>query len=193
MWRSNQDSTKGKRWGCGDTILNSRPDKRQPAADDTRRKLAEAARFATAAVTLRPASPGARLTLAEVLDRQGAHAEAIDMLERIIQIKKNYVLAYIRLGQNLAALNRQKEAHQRYREALEMEAEDPGEYYALGLSFAALGQWRDSQAAYEKALRRNPIGVPNYVSLIVEAVVHLSVTGQPQEALAICRRATDVL
>ncbi len=159
------------------------------------RKVSEAARFATVAVALRADSLGARLTLAEILERRESYTEAVEVLKEIIHLKKNYVLAYVRLGRNLEALERPEEARKLYREALELEAEDPGEYYALGVSFGLQKQWSDAQTAYEKAIERNPAGIPNYIQFVMNAVETCETEQEPKPALAlaIARRAAQWL
>jgi tetratricopeptide (TPR) repeat protein len=61
----------------------------------------EALRFYTAAVALRPQSPGARLNLDVVLGHRGKWGEAIAAYREAIRIKKNYAEAHLNLGDTL--------------------------------------------------------------------------------------------
>jgi serine/threonine protein kinase/Flp pilus assembly protein TadD len=135
--------------------------KAQPARWD------EVSRFWTAAVVLRPQSPGAHYNLGSALTEQGRWDEAIAEYQEAVRLKKDYSEAYIGLGVAFYKQGRLDEAIAKYQEALRLKKDDPDAHNSLGAALAAKGRLDEAIAEYQKALHikrddpdaRNNLGV----------------------------------
>jgi tetratricopeptide (TPR) repeat protein len=148
---------------------------------------AEALRFATAAVTARPQSIAARLTLAAALQRQHADADAIAVLRRAAALNVHDILVLRRLGKQLEEQGQHEEARRTYLAALAVETAGPDDYFFLGQSFQEQGMRKEAIAAYEKTIRRNPACTVASLELgdLLEA------SGRAADAVPIYRRAVE--
>jgi serine/threonine protein kinase/uncharacterized protein HemY len=116
---------------------------------------AEAVGFLRAAVSLRPQSAVAHLSLGNALSAHGDGAEAETEYRASTRLKPDYDLAYRLLGGSLDDRQRFAEAAAAYREAIRLsnKAEDYGH---LAFALAALGMLPDARAALETAVRLEP-------------------------------------
>jgi tetratricopeptide (TPR) repeat protein len=142
-------------------------------------RLGEALHYYTAAVALRPQSPGAHLNLGAALKDNGQLDEAIAEYREALRLMPGYALAYNNLGAALYAKGRLDEAITAYQEALllkrdDAEAHDDDEAIAvyrealhlkpdfavahnnLGAALKAKGQLDEAIAAYREAIRFKP-------------------------------------
>src|SRR5262249_4737818 len=84
----------------------------------------EVVRYLTAAVALRPQSPGARLNLGNALSRKGEAVEAIACYRQAITLDPKYAMAHTNLGIALGRKGEVDEAIACYRRALELAPKD---------------------------------------------------------------------
>jgi tetratricopeptide (TPR) repeat protein len=120
------------------------------------RELAEAVRYYTAAVALRPHSPGAHLNLGHVLETKGRLDEAIACYQKAITLAPKYAGARSNLGNALKAKGRLDEAIACYRKAIALDPKDAGTHYNLGLALKAKGRLDEAIARYRQALGLDP-------------------------------------
>jgi eukaryotic-like serine/threonine-protein kinase len=118
--------------------------------------LEESIRYCTAAVSLRPNSPGAHLNLGEYLRQKGQLDDAIAEFREALRLKKDYFEAHNNLGLALHAKGRLDEAIAEYREAIRLkkgDAEAAAAHCNLGLALRAKGQMDGAIAEYREAIR----------------------------------------
>jgi serine/threonine protein kinase/tetratricopeptide (TPR) repeat protein len=118
----------------------------------------EAIRYLTAAVSLRPDSPGAHLNLGVALGNQGQWDQAIAEYREAIRHKKDYAMAHNNLGSALQHKGDLDGAIAEYRQVLESQSDSPEVCQAhanLGSALRAKGRLDEAIAEYRKALRLN--------------------------------------
>jgi serine/threonine-protein kinase len=116
----------------------------------------EAIRFLTAAVALRPTSPGARLNLASALEQKGRLDEAAAAFRQAIALKPDYAVAHGRLGFVLLEQGRLDEATAAARRAIDLEPALASHHYFLGIALSRKGQLGEAAAAYRRAIDLKP-------------------------------------
>jgi serine/threonine protein kinase len=116
----------------------------------------EAVRFYTAAVALRPQSPGARLNLGRSLSLQGKQDEAIAQFRQALQINPHYAGAHTNLGIALAKQGKEDEAFAEYRRALEIDPRQADAHTNLGIALAKQGKQEEALAEFRQALEIDP-------------------------------------
>jgi serine/threonine protein kinase/tetratricopeptide (TPR) repeat protein len=126
----------------GMALLNQRP------ADP-----AGAVRYLTAAVALRPDSPGAYLNLGLALREQGKLDEAVAASRRAIALAPRYAAAHLNLGIALTKLGKADEALPHLTRAVELAPTVPDARHHRGRAREYLRQWEEAIDDYSEALR----------------------------------------
>jgi serine/threonine protein kinase/tetratricopeptide (TPR) repeat protein len=112
----------------------------------------EAIRFLTAAVALRPRSPGALLNLGIVLERIGRFDEAAALFRQAIALEADYAAAHHHLGNVLLVQGRLDEAIAAFREALKRRPDWAETHFNLGNALGNKGERDEAIAAYRRVL-----------------------------------------
>jgi serine/threonine protein kinase/Flp pilus assembly protein TadD len=146
---------------------------------------AEAVRFFTAAVVLRPKSPGAWLNLGHALHSSERNHEAEIAYRRAIELKPDYAGAFCNLGATLRALGRPAEAEAALRRAIELKPSFDTAHFNLGLVLDDLGRLAEAEAAVGQAVMFDP-DMADAHGLRAQL---LGKQGRHAEAEAACRRA----
>jgi Flp pilus assembly protein TadD len=128
-------------------------------------RAAEAVRFFSNAVAIRPRSSVARAGLGSALYYQGELDEAIVAYREAIRLKPDLALAHISLGSALQKQGKLKEAIAAYREAIRLEPAAAGAYANLGGALQEQGKLDDAIAAYGTAIRLKPDAAGAYTNL----------------------------
>jgi serine/threonine-protein kinase len=125
----------------------------------------EAVRFLTAAVALRPHSPGARFNLGNALHDKGQTDEAIACYRKAIALDPKCALAHNNLADVLANAPDPKwrdpaQAVAEARKATELDPKLGMAWNTLGEAYSRTGRWQDAITALQKglALRQGGIG-----------------------------------
>jgi Flp pilus assembly protein TadD/serine/threonine protein kinase len=116
----------------------------------------EAIRFFTAAVALRPNSPGAHCSLGNALRSQGKHVEAEAEYREALRLRPDYFAAHNNLGIALSVQEKLAEAEAEYREALRLRPDSPTTHYNLGHDLRKQEKLAEAEAEYREALRLRP-------------------------------------
>jgi serine/threonine-protein kinase len=148
-------------------------------------KPEEAIRFFTAAVAIRPRSPGARSQLGVVLRNQGRIEEAIVEYRTALRLKPDYAEAHNNLGVALATQGKLDEAVAEYLDSLRLKPDNPHAHSNLGTAFARQGKLAEAIVAYRDAVRLKP-DLPNAHYNLGSA---LRVEGRMDEAIPELREA----
>jgi tetratricopeptide (TPR) repeat protein len=115
--------------------------------------------FYTAAVALRPDSPGARLNLGKVLADGGRLDEAVAACRRALELKPGYAEAYNNLGRALHQKGALDEAVAAYRRAIDLKPHLAAPHQNLGVALHKKGRLDEAVAAYRRALALEPDNV----------------------------------
>jgi serine/threonine-protein kinase len=152
-------------------------------------RWAEAARYLTAAVALRPSSPGVHVNLGIVLWTGKQFDGAIACFEQAIALEPNYVGAHVSLGNLLCDHRRDYDAAiASLRKAIALDPRCARAHYYQGVALRGKGQVDEAIACYRQALALDPRN----------AALHLNLgnllrdNGQVDEAVA-CFRAVVAL
>jgi tetratricopeptide (TPR) repeat protein len=151
-------------------------------------QLHEAIRFYTAAVALRPQSPGVYVNLGGALDHQGRRDEAAAAYCKAIELKPDYVEAYCNLGNVLCKQNRLDEAVATHRKAIEIKPDAAAAYSNLGSILWRRGQLDEAVTAFRKAIELKPEDAVAHTNLSVA----LKDQGHLDEASAAARKAVEL-
>jgi tetratricopeptide (TPR) repeat protein len=149
---------------------------------------AEAVRFLTAAVALRPDTPGAHLNLGSALRAGGQVDEAIACAEKAIALDHRYAKAHTNLGNALADKGKMDEAIACWRKAIALDPKDANAYYNLGTALADKGQVDEAIACLKKAIDLDP----RYARAHCNLGEALKAKGKVDEALACFKTAIDL-
>jgi serine/threonine protein kinase/tetratricopeptide (TPR) repeat protein len=149
---------------------------------------AEALRFFTAAVALRPQSPGARVNLGRTLSLQGKQDEAMTQFRQALEIDPQYASAHTNLGIALSKQGKQDEAIAEFRQALEINPQHVGAHTNLGIALAKLGKPNEASAQFRQALEIDPQQAAAHYNLGLV----LAGQGKWEEAIAAYRRALQI-
>ena len=125
----------------------------------------EAVRFFTAAVALRPQSPGAHFNLGIGLSKSGSQAEAIAAYREAIRLKPDYANAHYALGKSFFDQKKLDEAIAGFREAIRLKPDDAHAHNALGRSFYDQKKLDEAIAACREAIRLKPDYADAYYNL----------------------------
>jgi serine/threonine-protein kinase len=116
----------------------------------------EAVRFLTAAVALRPDSPGAHLNLGGALKDTGQWDEAIACCRKAIELDPKYAAAHFDLGIALGIKGQWDGAIACSRKVIELDPKDAFAHANLGNALLHKGQWDEAIACCKKALQLDP-------------------------------------
>ncbi len=112
----------------------------------------EAIPFFTAAVALRPRSPGAYLNLGRALSKAGAEEAAAAAFDKAILLKPDYAEAHCNRGIVLRYHKKLTEAEAEFRKALDLNPDLPQAHCNLGVALAEQGKSNEAEKAYRKAI-----------------------------------------
>jgi serine/threonine-protein kinase len=148
----------------------------------------EAVRFLTAALALRPESPGARLNLGAALHHKGQVDEAIACWRKAIELDPKLTAAHSNLGKALADKGQVEEAIACCKKALALDPKLAAAHLNLGNALHHKGQMDEAIACYRKAIELDP--------KLAAAHVNLGLAwkdkGQVDEAIACWRKAIEL-
>jgi serine/threonine-protein kinase len=145
----------------------------------------EAVRFLTAAVALRPQSPGVRLNLGLALQRKGQLDQAIACYDKALALDPRYAAAHINLGNALQAKGQLDEAIASFRKAVSLDPKFAWAHNGLGSALYGKGQVDEAIACLRKAIELEP-----KYALAHNNLGHaLDDKGQVDEAIACYRKA----
>jgi serine/threonine protein kinase/Tfp pilus assembly protein PilF len=116
-------------------------------------RLEEAIRYYTAALALRPHSPGAQLNLGVALQRKGNLQEAVRCFEKAIELKKDYAMAHNNLGNVLCDMGRPDEAIAEYQETIRLNPDYAPAHNNLGTALSDKGLRDQAMVEYHQAIR----------------------------------------
>jgi serine/threonine-protein kinase len=155
----------------------------------------DAIRFYTAAVAIRPDSPGARLNLGVALGGKGRNEEALAAFEHAIARKPDYAEAHCNRGKMLWQMRRHDEGEQALRRALELKPDLAEAHGNLGIALFHKGRLDEAIAAQRKAIelfRRARRWGAEMGSAYLNAGLVLARKGRPHEAVAALRKAVEL-
>jgi serine/threonine-protein kinase len=112
----------------------------------------EAVRFLTAAVALRPESPGAHVSLGVALERKGQEDEAIASFKKAIALDPKLADAHYNLGLALADKGQLDEAIACFQKVIALDPKNSMAYLKLAALQAWLGQDKELAATRKKIL-----------------------------------------
>ena len=116
----------------------------------------EAARFVTAAVSIRPQSTAAHNSLGIVLKDRGKPEEAITEFRRAIALKPDNAIAHNNLGVMLKDQGKLGEAITELHRAIALRPDWANTHNNLGVVFKNLGKLDDAIAEYRRAIALRP-------------------------------------
>lgn len=148
----------------------------------------EAIRFLTAAVALRPDSPGVRFNLGNKLVRAGRLDEAVVAYRQAIGLKPDYFKAHLKLGLALDEHGQFDEAIVAFLRAVELKPDDPDAHHSLGISLGHTGRVDEAVAAYRKAIALKP----DYAECHCNLGIALQHQGKIAEALKSLERGHEL-
>jgi serine/threonine protein kinase/Tfp pilus assembly protein PilF len=120
-------------------------------------ELTEAVRFLTAAVALRPESPGAHYNLGKALRHQGQFDEAIASYQKALALDPKYALAHNNLGVALEAQGQVDAAIASYRTAISLDPKYAGAHDNLGMVlYNRKHDYDGAIACYRTAIELDP-------------------------------------
>lgn len=147
----------------------------------------EAVRFLTAAVALRPDSPGAHYDLGFALRRKGQMDEAIACYRKAIEIDPKYAAAHVGQGIALHNTGKVQEAIASFRMAIEIDPKDIYAHNNLGFSLHAKGEVDEAITCYRNAIEIDP----RYAKAHYNLGCALAAKGRVDDAIASFRKATE--
>jgi serine/threonine-protein kinase len=148
----------------------------------------EAVRYLTAAVALRPDSPGVHLNLGNALKANGQLEEAIACYRQAIELDPKYAAANYSLGLALNARGQLEEAVAWCRKAVALDPRDARAHNNLGTALSAKGQLEEAIACYRQA-----IAIDSQYAFAHANLGHaLQAKGQLDEAVACYRLAIGI-
>jgi eukaryotic-like serine/threonine-protein kinase len=116
----------------------------------------EAVRFLTAAVALRPESPGAHINLGVALIEKGQVDEAIVCYRKAIELDPKYAAAHSNLGVALIGKAQVDEAIVCCRKAIELDPKLAKAHYNLGHALMVQREFDEAIVCYLKAIELDP-------------------------------------
>jgi serine/threonine-protein kinase len=157
----------------------------------------EAVRFLTAALALRPHSPGAHCNLGNALLRKGQVDEAIACYQKAIALDPKFALAHNNLGAALLDRGKVDEAIERFKKAIALDPKLAEAHNNLGNALKSKGREDEAIACYRKAIALDPkfatahynLGVALEAKGKVEGAIacyHKAITLDPKFAIAHC-------
>jgi tetratricopeptide (TPR) repeat protein/serine/threonine protein kinase len=154
----------------------------------SRENRADALRFCTAAVSIRPNSTMAHCNLGNALYDQKKLDEAVAEFRKAIVLDPKFAMAHYDLGTVLSDQGKQDEAVAECRKAVELDPKDPRAHCNLGGALGRLGKLDEAFAECRKAVALDP----NYAWAHNTLGLALKDLGKLDEALAECRKAIEL-
>jgi tetratricopeptide (TPR) repeat protein len=148
----------------------------------------EAVRFLTAAVALRPDTPGAYLNLGAALSGTGQLDEAVASFRKAIELEPKYAQAHNSLGHALLARGQTDEAIACWRRAITLDPKLAAAHGNLGSALSHKGQIDEAIASYRMAIALDPRQAAVHVNLGSA----LKDKGMLDEAIACYRKAIEL-
>jgi serine/threonine-protein kinase len=149
---------------------------------------AEAVRYFTAALALRPSNPGIYLNRGNALRAAGELKEAIADYRRAIDLAPRYAAAHQNLANTLRDMNQLDEAIREYRKAIELNPNSAALLNDLGNALCQNKQPDDGIRAYRRAIELKP----KYVTAHHNLGNALRDTNQLDEAIREFRTVIDL-
>jgi serine/threonine-protein kinase len=149
---------------------------------------AEAVRFASAAVALRPDSPFARVLLGAALSFSDRHEEAVAAFDEAIRLRPDWAAAHYDRGSALKRAGRPAEALAAFRQAARLDADDPEARYQAGLVLALGGDPAAAIPYFQEAVKLNN----GHPTAFLDLGIALERVGRGDEAVAAYREAVRV-
>jgi serine/threonine-protein kinase len=118
-----------------------------------------AVRYYTAAVAIRPDSPGANLNLARALREHHRLDEASVVYRRVIALSADFANAYHGLGRTLKDKGDTDGAIRAYRQAIALDSSLAAFHFDLGNALVSQSRLEEAIAAYKAAVQRDPNSV----------------------------------
>jgi serine/threonine protein kinase/Flp pilus assembly protein TadD len=157
---------------------------------------AEAVRFLTAAVAVRPDCPGAWLNLGNVLAYERRPGEALAAYRRAADLMPGYAEAHCNTGIILWAMGRQDEAVQAYREAIRLKANLAEAHGNLGVALVNQGRYAEAAGCFRQAgqcyHRRGPAWAANAAESYGNLGIALEKQGRHAEAVVVFLKAIQL-
>jgi tetratricopeptide (TPR) repeat protein len=148
----------------------------------------EAVRFLTAAVALRPESPGAHYNLGNALGRKDQWDEAIACFQKAIELDPKSAAPHNNLGVVLANKGQLDAAIACYKKAIELDPKSATPHIGLGAALSGKGQLDAAIACWKKAIALDPKSAPAHSNLGVA----LKDKGQLDAAIACFKKAIEL-
>jgi TolB-like protein/cytochrome c-type biogenesis protein CcmH/NrfG len=140
------------------------------------------------ALALDPLSPTINVNIGYWLAFEGKTSEAIKQFEHVIEIDPEFVNGYLGLAQIYSNhLDRQTEALELYRKAMELDPGNLGSRLNLGWAYFSLGRTDEAMKAFKETIDRDAGYAPAYNAL---AWLHRN-SGRVDEAVRWSRRALE--
>jgi serine/threonine protein kinase/Tfp pilus assembly protein PilF len=150
-------------------------------------KNAEAIRYFTAALSLRPDNPGVLLQRSYALRLVGELEAARGDVERAFALAPRYAAGHDGLGDVLRDQKKLDEAIACYTKALELDPKFAASHHSRAEAYAALGRWDQVAADYDRILELDP---ENHESWRLAAYAHLG-AGDAAGYRRICRETVE--
>jgi serine/threonine protein kinase/Flp pilus assembly protein TadD len=147
----------------------------------------EAVRYYTAALALRPDSPGIYLNRGNALRDAGEVDAAIADARQSVALAPEYAAAYLNLGLALKAKGKPDDAIASIQEAIRINKDDADAYYGLGHAYYP-DRLKKAEAAYREAIRLDKKFPRAHVNLGNA----LGMQGRLREAMVEYRKAIDL-
>ena len=148
---------------------------------------AEAIRFATAALAIRPRNPWVRLQLSRLLHESARGEEALVVLRKGNELTPNFAMAY-NIGGALERQGKNEEALTFFRQAVALKPNYPAGFFNIGVVSRRLNRIDDSITAYRRVLEIDPTETSARNNLYHA----LRETGHQDEAIEVCREGMRV-
>ena len=150
-------------------------------------EVAESVRFLTAAVALRPSSPGAVLNLGTALRDQGQLDEAFTCFKKAIKFAPNFAMAHQNLGDVLRQKGQLDEAFACFRKAIGLAPSLAMAHNGMGYTLMDKKEADEAVACYRKAIEL----APKYANAHNGLGNALMAKGQVKEAIASYKKAIE--
>jgi tetratricopeptide (TPR) repeat protein len=132
---------------------------------DQDKKLQDAEALLRRAISIAPDFHQALGTLGRILIENGKSVEAIEMYERLVELKSGDDDAWAGYGRALALSGRSREAVEAYRRSLEINSKVPAVHMAQAHMLKTLGDQEEALGAYRKSIEYNPALGESYWSM----------------------------
>jgi serine/threonine protein kinase/tetratricopeptide (TPR) repeat protein len=151
-------------------------------------KQAEAVRYYTAALALRPHNPGVLVNRGNALHEAGDLEAARADFEEAIAHAPRYAVAHNGLGMVLATKRDRKKAEAAYRQALALDPNLAVAHANLGNIYVSRSDWKGAITCYRRALDIDP----NFANAHYNLGYALGQTGETKEAIREYRSAVKL-